>query len=67
MMDLLSYRGTDVHVDTLSFYRPDRLPTRGHRCEAVELEDHKGLEVEVYGTHKCLRNGGSLPINEVEG
>lgn len=27
MMDLLSYRGTDVHVDTLSFYRPDRLPT----------------------------------------
>ena len=27
MMDLLSYRGTDIHMDTLSFYRPDRLPT----------------------------------------
>lgn len=27
MMDLLSYRGTDIHVGALSFYRPDRLPT----------------------------------------
>ena len=27
MAELLSYRGTDVHVDTLQFYRPDRLPT----------------------------------------
>ena len=26
LFDHLSYRGTDVHVDTLSFYRPDRLP-----------------------------------------
>ena len=26
MAELSSYRGTDVHVDTLSFYRPDRLP-----------------------------------------
>lgn len=26
MAELASYRGTDVHVDTLSFYRPDRLP-----------------------------------------
>ena len=26
LLDHLSYRGTDVHVDTLSFYRPDRLP-----------------------------------------
>lgn len=26
MMELLTYRGTDVHVDTLHFYRPDRLP-----------------------------------------
>lgn len=27
MTELLSYRGTDVHVDTFQFYRPDRLPT----------------------------------------
>ncbi len=27
MMELLTYRGTDIHVDTLQFYRPDRLPT----------------------------------------
>lgn len=26
MAELSSYRGTDVHIDTLSFYRPDRLP-----------------------------------------
>ncbi len=26
MVELSSHRGTDVHVDTLSFYRPDRLP-----------------------------------------
>lgn len=26
MLDMLGYRGTDVHLDTLSFFRADRLP-----------------------------------------
>ena len=26
LLELMSYRGTDVHVDTMTFYRPDHLP-----------------------------------------
>ncbi len=26
LLDMVGYRGSDVHVDTLAFYRPDRLP-----------------------------------------
>ncbi len=26
LMEMVGYRGSDVHVDTLAFYRPDRLP-----------------------------------------
>ena len=26
LLEMVGYRGSDVHVDTLAFYRPDRLP-----------------------------------------
>ena len=64
MMELLTYRGTDVHVDTLQFYRPDRLPqcsvdARQWRWKVVKgwawkFEQHiNALEMEaLYGTLK---------------
>ena len=39
-----SYRGTDVHVDTMQFFRPD-------------LENSKRMEVEVSQSHKCTGDG----------
>lgn len=42
LLDHLSYRGTDVHVDTLSFYRPDRLPKSSIDSRMWEWKIAKG-------------------------
>lgn len=40
-----SYRGTDVHVDTLQFFRPDRLPRTSIDARKWKMEDCKRLEM----------------------
>ena len=62
MLDLLRYRGTDVHLDTLSFFRADRLPR-----SSIDARQWKWKSVRVAHPLKsypeCVAAGCSLPTN----
>ena len=67
LIEQVSFRGTDVHVDTMSFFRPDRLPRTAVDARQWKMEGSQGLEVAFSRPHQYFGNGGPVSFSALQG